>query len=70
MATSSIVLSQMKGVLQLIREVVTQLSCTKSAPNTILAISIVSFAASVEVTIPMNGLSEWRTSEVTMLIGR
>jgi hypothetical protein len=46
------------GELALMR-LVTQLFSTKSSPNTILAMAIVSSARSGAVTEPMNGLSEY-----------
>jgi hypothetical protein len=60
------VASHTSGELQLVIDTMTGLSSTKASPNTSFAILIVSSARSRAVTMPMNGLSEWRMAELTM----
>ena len=60
------VASHTSGELQLVIATSTELSRTKSSPNTMPAIAMVSSARSFDVTMPMNGLSECFSAEWMM----
>ena len=64
-AASSMVASQVRGELALMR-LITTVSFAMRSPNTILAMSTVSWARSPAVTEPMKGLSEKRRWAATM----